>query len=980
VPPCCDDERALFLWQPDGAPLDAYFFDIVDVTLESGHGQDGNDALHSDHSTVDGAVAQIGYAPSQLYSTPSGAYAISQLDECGNPRRAFGIGIVGNFANDYWETDLDLSEWKLFELRTGADPTTNQPSTTSGRLLSVWVRGRDIYVSPSSPTLSGADDALAYYTNVLRRDGTFQRVEIRGSINSVSGDAGSYVPSADGWLELRVDGRVYQNGDDADALPPLDPENPPVVCPAPQIAQFINESQINQSATDFGWGSAHFGPMGDIHCLYVKEEAAYCNLRPAFDPRTSGTTRQDCDPPGPGGSTFGGTAQGPRIAHPGGYRATYQAPTMGGAPATASDPTDAQTMTNATVPLFSLDFTLPDATTVRWAQAPLVRSGSKIADDRVLGWTAPASTLATRFGAIKAQTWSVTVDDSDYLVRGWLNSAANRFLLNREVTFYTEDNAARLAGTARRSVTRGRITNVRLNDDELTASFDLSDDLTRPFSPHSLDRLLPPAKLGEIYKATSTATGIQFSDDCPEETAETAAPIVIGPYSDEDRLLRGKTPSGIVPLQYVGTVRLASGSQAWHAYAVCLYAAKGMANSESALFGSNEATECPGSVRLDPDLMDGSFLVPDQGNWDDYFSTPYIDVTVDGVTYRMTMIFGRGPISDAHVEGEVPLSCNLWGVENVGDGSGTMITHAADVIQWVLDQPILQAKTSGTWGSVATFSGGTAKIRTSSFNAVRTLHGERLTGNYPIAMILDRQRPARDWLAELMVGSDIRLGITNHHGQITAFTLDDSPTLSSLVTFTDLVHIDAGSFKVSPDVNAELENWLTFNYGPELATGRTAGTPDKVNDSASISGFGETRKADELLFVTTRSQAMARDVASRRVMATREGIRRGTFAIDTAGYDLTLGQLIRVTHFAGIGTTGWTNRILLVTGISPNPMPESGFPVTVSWEDVHEQLVVNDGAAPGSETASTGHLMALASNSSASLMGSLSAGTARRMG
>lgn len=978
-PQCCvDDDRVLFRWQPDGAPLEAYFYRIVDVTIEDGHGMDGDDAAHSEHTGAAGNYAEFSWGTSPAADPLTDEQVTATKDECGNERRSFAVGVVGNFINDYWQTaGPDIAAWPVIMLRTGYDAVGQ---SVSGAVLYVLVYGRDIIIS-GSDNITSPDDALIHVRNVLLRDGTFQKLEVRGMLNSVTEER---VPAKDGWIEIRVDGRIYQDGDDAATMPPLDPENPPVICPTPRTLQFIKDDSIFPAGgLDFGWQSVHFGPMGDIACLYIKAEAAYCNEVLSPDPSTSGTSRQDCDPPGPGGSSFNGQAQGPRVVHPGGYSVSYEAPTMGGAPATASNPTDAQTMTAATVPLYSVDFNLPDTNLVRWSMlgAVLVRAGAQRSDDRLLAITPPATFLADRHGAMRAVTWSITVDDRDGLIRGWMNSATNRYLLNLEVRLFVEDNASRLAGTARRYVTRGRIANLHVDDENLTVTFDLTDELSRERSPWSLDRPLPPATLGEIFKSTSTATGIVFLDDCPEETAGLAAPIILGPASDEDRLLRGKTPAGINPWRYVGDVRLQSGSERWHAYAVCLYAVKGSAHSSSAVFGSNLHRECAGSVRLDPDLFEagGSLLVSDRGAWSSYFATPYIDVTVDGVTYRMTMRFGRGPVSDAHVNGEVPISENIWGVEHVGDASGTMITHAADVAQWMLDQPIFHSKTSGVWGSVAAFADGTAKVRTSSFNAARTIHGERLGSNYPVTMILGQQRPRRDWLAELQVGTDLRFGI-NHHGQVIAFTLDDQPSLANLVTFTDLAHIEAGSFKVSPNVHADLENWETFNYGPEPATGRTAGTPDRVRDTASIAGFG-LHKAEDKLFATTRHQPMARSVSSRHVMTTREGIRRGVFNIDLAGLDLTIGQLIRVTHFAGIGTTGWRYRILLVVGLVPNPMPEDGFPVTVWWEDVHEQLVFNDGALPGSETARVGfHPVGSVAGGTAWTVGSVAAGTAYRVG
>src|ERR1043166_8151265 len=71
-------------------------------------------------------------------------------------------------------------------------------------------------------------------------------------------------------------------------------------------------------------------------------------------------------------------------------------------------------------------------------------------------------------------------------------------------------------------------------------------------------------------------------------------------------------------------------------------------------------------------------------------------------------------------------------------------------------------------------------------------------------------------------------------------------------------------------------------------------------------------------------------------------ITRGDFQVDLAGGDLEQGQLIRVTHRAGIGQTGWRRRILRVTDIVINPEDGAdggGWRARISWEDVHQMFV-----------------------------------------
>ena len=125
---------------------------------------------------------------------------------------------------------------------------------------------------------------------------------MRGSIGTFN--------NADGWIEVRIDGVVYRNGDDAAQI---DPTDPLPACPNPTTGLVIlgvNPFGDNQP----GWDTVVWSPQGDLDCIYVKEVAAFCN-----DSNTNpNSSSRRCPPPGPGGSSFDGSASGPRAVQPGG--------------------------------------------------------------------------------------------------------------------------------------------------------------------------------------------------------------------------------------------------------------------------------------------------------------------------------------------------------------------------------------------------------------------------------------------------------------------------------------------------------------------------------------------------------------------------------------------------------------------------------------------------------------------------------------
>jgi hypothetical protein len=344
----------------------------------------------------------------------------------------------------------------------------------------------------------------------------------------------------------------------------------------------------------------------------------------------------------------------------------------------------------------------------------------------------------------------------------------------------------------------------------------------------------------------------------------------------------------------------------------------------------------------------------------------------------VTVIFGRGPITTQHTEGKVPLSANIYGVPA---DSGLLIDDGASLLQWLLDHRVLRDTTSGAWGAVAQFPDGVAKIRTSDFDAVRAIHNAQLSTRFRSAFIIDQQRAARDWIADICVSLGIRLGL-NHHGQITAHTLDLRPMLSSLRTFTDLQHIKKGSFQLTGELNAELENALAYDAGPEPATGRTTvpKTSRTADDSIRDWGDGDAYTAQPLTFMALHRPEVAAVVAAFRLILTQDGITRGGFEVDLAGGTLRAFQLIRLTHFAGIGTTGWRNRVLLVLTRLLH-IDDALWLTGVTFEDAHVVLV-QPGAEPGSDDESAYGFdpLGLEADDTATLLGSELAGTARRLG
>lgn len=817
---CCsedittDEVPSDVLWTDDfedGVALTDKYVDVIDVTVEATHGFSSHPAAHSAHAGNPGFYAEL----TKLFA--------DDLDRCGNIRHEFSTGGYWNFAN----TPPVAGGFYIMEVRSAAG---------THPCFSLYREGSDLKL------FNANSDVVGRIYNIIPTAGTWTKIEIRGSVSTG-------FDTEDGWIEIRVNDKIYDKDEDAATR---DPELDIIDCYKGWTN--IDFDPNGASSELIGWDAVTIGTMGDFKCFRIIESARYC-AEPIILKKPGGK----CDPPGPGGSSFDGSASGDRVVHPGGYEADYDPPTWGGVPATASDPTDTQTFTGVVTPIFQVKITLPDGSIKRYAKERVNRSGAVSYQNRVLRFGPIPYRLADRFGNIPSQTFEIQLADDDGELRALLASGANRFWTRWQVDVEGGSDAARLAGTAPTQLARGRVIAPPVNED-LTVTLTCSDELTRQFGKTSLDRELPWVRMRDVFKTSLTATGLAYRGGLAEELEDAVLPIIYGEASDDYKSqYEDKTPVGVCKTLYAGRFTL-TGNTSWYGFLVSLYAVKDPTGG--GLFASNMHPECPGSVRIDPDKYDTDWLVPGKGQWSSFFSTNHIDITTSGTTYRVTMIFGRGPVAKQHVDGKVPVSVNVHGIETTGNSSGTMISDAAYILQHLLDHPILRRTTTGNWGAVGTYSGGTAKVRTTSFLAVKNIHDTRYSNGYRERLIMDKARPARDWLADLQVSADIRLLAANHHGQVCATTLDDQQATTGLTTFTELLHIKEGSFKITPDRNGEVENMQPYEFGPEPATGRFAGSKThKI--SQAITDWGEERQADPIVYEGIYDKRIALDVTSR---------------------------------------------------------------------------------------------------------------------
>jgi hypothetical protein len=112
-----------------------------------------------------------------------------------------------------------------------------------------------------------------------------------------------------------------------------------------------------------------------------------------------------------------------------------------------------------------------------------------------------------------------------------------------------------------------------------------------------------------------------------------------------------------------------------------------------------------------------------------------------------------------------------------------------------------------------------------------------------------------------------------------------------------------------------------------------------LNDTTEQGLLGETRTSPTLELELVRDANWATDIAQQRLdlRSPSNGRAEATFSVRlTKGYNIELGDLVKVTHFQGIGSTGWTNRRCQVRR---HEVDLDRFTVTLTVRDIDDLLL-----------------------------------------
>lgn len=348
----------------------------------------------------------------------------------------------------------------------------------------------------------------------------------------------------------------------------------------------------------------------------------------------------------------------------------------------------------------------------------------------------------------------------------------------------------------------------------------------------------------------------------------------------------------------------------WDTYVLCGHAIFDVIAIYGSDLGNGDAMAEQQRILLDPNTR-GDILCPFFSTWP--FPTTYRDFTADdGSVYRMTVIYARGPLSDAHKNGVINMTVSAIGVEDVGDGSGLPLIDAHACQQHWIENFLINNYRTGLWvtnGTHPQWDDGTAMVRSSSFARLQAFGQSRIGGRgLTVGWYSSDQKVLQDWFREWNTSTDSRLGI-NGDGQIVIDALDETVDTSAWPRVrheTDLfgdVIITSGE---------ERENVVSgvCDWDPDTKAWR--GPTITYESQHAIAQYKGRRKQGTTIESTILvSERQLRWVLLRRLTRLQDGTKTVeiTGKVDLLDYDVGSGILL--TTIEGTGT-GYVDKPLLI--------------------------------------------------------------------
>lgn len=598
--------------------------------------------------------------------------------------------------------------------------------------------------------------------------------------------------------------------------------------------------------------------------------------------------------------------------------------TGGGTVGTGTDPTEGISLCGAVSPIAWVELTPPGGLTYRFAKVPINIGTPKEPRVAKMGQITRALSLPND-GQYRGSTVTVTLIDHDRILRGLEDTDS---IVGSRAAIYLSTEAAIRAGSTPRRVFDGIVTD---SEPESGLQFTLQitdylqtllDSATQTY-PQRLFTLTDFPNLGN--DPTSESPGNPSIIGKP-------VPVGYGLLSDEYR--GAANAEGVVPAVFVGMSDLAGPyAGLTGGYYKFVFFGHPPAGVQSYFLptGPLSTSGVAARERFVPgvDGPPSDYILYGTPSWNLAFGTgapPYEDIN----GRRYFTAYGYGPRGLLNATGQVPLVANLGGVEDVGDGSGTLIDGLHRQVLHLLTNFVMGNWQSGAWLSPPTVPTDLfSRINTASFEACQTLSATYVSGGFKGAFLLGNDGEAltlKDLLARIALNIFAQLG-QNADGQLMASPINPSATINRAIE--DVTDVIAKSFSARRRRD-QIVNVVKYRYGKRYTKSLAAVTPDAgtllptsttpqispdwvadtqtTQDATSKGKYGDKPMDLELSMV--RDQGTAEAIAGLVQAALVKPPVMATFTERLCGCDTDLGDVDTLTHFEGLTETGYLDRPL----------------------------------------------------------------------
>lgn len=399
-------------------------------------------------------------------------------------------------------------------------------------------------------------------------------------------------------------------------------------------------------------------------------------------------------------------------------------------------------------------------------------------------------------------------------------------------------------------------------------------------------------------------------------TVGLGVPIIYGDMTD-----RSASGSAQCQALYVGSYEL-SDSQMYHKFVIACHAVKAITGiyTENGTTGITDLTDAVNGAGLG-----GKWVVPGYANWTALMGANlYEDINGQ----RFTTIYGKvghppADVAAGFVEATDRdtqiISVAVQGIEDVGDGTGTLITDLLDQYKHFMLNFGFGDYQSGEWTTASpnwpNVTPAVPVIHVGSFAGAKAIANIRFAGGYVGAGMFggaEGRISLQEAIKRFNISADVQSGF-NFRSQYFVSMYDDS--YSSVLaerTYLQTRDILESSFSIKDSVS-EWENKIVYSHTQLYMETEWKHIEQFVEDAVSIAAYEETKASDTLEYWFIRSEAQAEDVARRRLTRNKVPPRIVEFDTTLIGLSSDLGDYIGVTHIDGIGVNGWDNQPVYIT-------------------------------------------------------------------